>query len=361
MHLLIFNLKTDADDSVLGFTTDWINALASKCRKVSVITMMAGRVAVADNVSVYSVGKEKGYSEPRRLVEFYRILWRMLRAEKVDACFAHMMPLFSVLGWPLLRASKIPIVLWYAHSHISLLLRVATALVDRVVASSSSGFRIATPKFRSIGQGIDVERFSPLTSAERQNGEKLVLLTLGRISPVKRLDTVLEALSLLQPNERSQLEMRFVGDALGASGEQYKKYLRYRVSELGLQDVVRFLPAIPFHSVQQVYQDADIFINSSDTDSIDKTVLEAMSCGLPVVTSNAAFIDVLGAQLAENWCVGKGDSAVLAKRIQQMTSMSKSDRLALGEALREIVRRDHSLPALAGRLMQQIETCRGKS
>lgn len=361
MHLLIFNLKTDADDAVLGFTTDWINALARKSTKVTVITMMAGRIAVANNVSVYSVGKEDGYSEPRRLVKFYQVLLHLLRSEKVDACFAHMMPLFAVLGWPVLRLYGIPVVLWYAHSHVSFQLRIATRLVDRVVASSPSGFRISTPKFRSIGQGIDVERFAPPTRADRPHGEKLVLLTVGRISPVKRLDVVLDAIALLSADMKSKLEMRFVGNALDSSGERYEKFLKQRVSELGLQDIVRFSPAAPFHSVQQVYQDADVFINSSDTDSIDKTVLEAMSCGLPVVTSNAAFFDVLGQKLAESWCIRKNDSAALAQRIQQLINMSGHDRLVLGMTLRNIVIRDHSLPSLVERLIQQIESCRRES
>lgn len=361
MHLLIFNLKTDAEDSVLGFTTDWINALARQCTKVTVITMMAGRIAVANNVRVYSVGKEEGYSEPRRLINFYQLLWQLLRAEKVDACFAHMMPLFAVMGWPLLRLYSIPIVLWYAHSHVSFLLRIATRLVNRVVASSPSGFRIDTPKFHSIGQGIDVERFSPLDPAERPRGEKLVLLTVGRISPVKRLDVVLDAIASLPFDVKSKLEMRFVGNALDLSGEHYEKFLQHRVSELGLHDIVKFQPAAPFHSVQRIYQDADVFINSSDTDSIDKTVLEAMSCGLPVVTSNAAFVDVLGERLSENWCIRKNDSAVLARRILQLTNMSGQDRLVLVTTLRSIVIRDHSLPSLVERLIQQIKACRGES
>ena len=101
MNLLVFNLKTDADDDVLGFTTDWVNALAASCERIFVITMSAGRIAVAENVQVYSIGKEQGYSEPRRATEFYRTLSRLLRNERIDACFAHMMPLFAVMGWNL--------------------------------------------------------------------------------------------------------------------------------------------------------------------------------------------------------------------------------------------------------------------
>ena len=111
MRLLIFNLVTDMDDPVLGFTTTWINALAARCEAVDVITMKMGRLAVASNVRVYSVGKERDYSEPRRAVEFYRILFGLLRQHHYDACFAHMMQLFAVMAAPLLKLHRVPITL----------------------------------------------------------------------------------------------------------------------------------------------------------------------------------------------------------------------------------------------------------
>jgi len=83
-NLILFNLKTDADDDILGFTTDWINALAPHFNRVFAITMCAGKIDVAENVQVFSVGKEKGYSEPRRASEFYRILWKILRTQKIN-------------------------------------------------------------------------------------------------------------------------------------------------------------------------------------------------------------------------------------------------------------------------------------
>ena len=356
MNLLIFNLKTDADDSILGFTTDWINAMAAYCNRVFVITMVAGRIAVAENVQVFSIGKEKGFSEPRRLLEFYRLLWRVLRTAKIDACLAHMMPLFSVLGWPLLRPKRIPIVLWYAHSHVSLLLRVATKVVDRIVASSKSGFGIETAKFRSIGQGIDVNRFVPVHRARADN--RLVLLTVGRISPVKRLEIVIESLALLPAEIKENVELRFIGDPLGSKAIDYMNTLQRRVSDLGLSHIVKFQTALPFHQVVASYQNADVFINNSDTDSIDKTVLEAMSCGIPVITSNAAFPLVLGDQLAKQCCVPKNNAQILAARIIQIAFASQEERSALGKRLREIVVRDHSLNKLAKRLFSEINNSR---
>lgn len=61
----------DADHATLGHTTAWTNALARRADHLSVITMLAGRIAVEPNVTVYSLGKELGRSEPRRLLTYY--------------------------------------------------------------------------------------------------------------------------------------------------------------------------------------------------------------------------------------------------------------------------------------------------
>ena len=104
MHLLLFNLATDADDPLLGFTTSWIRAIARRVTSIHVITMRSGRCDLPDNVTVYSVGKEKGYSEPRRVLEFYRHLFSILGNHPIDACFCHMIPAFVFLAGPLLKA-----------------------------------------------------------------------------------------------------------------------------------------------------------------------------------------------------------------------------------------------------------------
>ena len=155
LRLLWFNLVTDADAPVQGFTTDWINVLAQRSTTIDVLTMQAGRIAVADNVQVYSVGKEKGYSEPRRALEFYKLLRQILKKQRHDACFAHMQPLFAVMGAPLLKAANIPTTLWYAHKSVTPKLWLAEKVVHRVVTPSPESFRINSPKVRVVGHGVD--------------------------------------------------------------------------------------------------------------------------------------------------------------------------------------------------------------
>lgn len=340
LRLLWFNLATDADAPVQGFTTDWINALAPYCQFIDVVTMRAGRIAVAENVRVFSVGKEKGYSEARRALAFYRILSALLRQRQYDACFAHMQPLFALMAAPLLRPRRVPITLWYAHKAVNLRLRLAEKVVDHVVTSSPQGFRIDSPKVQVIGQGIDTACFQPTDFP----AGPFTLVTVSRIAPVKRLETIIRAAQRLR-QQGHDFRLRIIGN-VNPQHEAYAHDLRALVADSQLTDVVEFVGEVPHHAIVREYQQAHLMLNVSSTGSIDKAVLEAMACGLPVITANEAFEPVL-ARWRDQLLVPMDDPDALAQKIAAMMQTPPEARRALGQQLRDIVVRDHSLDRLA--------------
>jgi glycosyltransferase involved in cell wall biosynthesis len=372
-RLLVFNLMTDADDTVLGFTTDWLNALAARCESVDVITMQAGRLAVAPNVRVYSLGKEQGTSEPRRAWVFYRTLTALLQHQRYDAAFAHMSELFAVMGAPLLKLAGVPLTLWYAHKATPPLLRLAEKWVDHVVSASAESFRLPSRKLHIIGHGVDTERFTPpLTaphsaalvergtehglrtvtateersaasdSSERGGEAAFTLVSAGRIAPVKRLETIIAALDTLRGVD---VRLRIVG-AAAAQDAEYAARLREQAAGLP----VEFVGAVTHAQMAQVYQQADALVNMSQTGSIDKAVLEAMACGLPVITANEAFQGML-APWAETLLVPPESPELLPVRVRRLLALTPDERRAMGAALRQIVVDGHSLDGLIEQLM----------
>lgn len=345
-RLLLFNLATDADDPILGFTTAWINALASRMDAIDVVTMRVGRLAVGANVRVYSVGKEQGYSEARRFIAFYRILWRLLRANHYDACFAHMQPLFAILGAPLLKLYRVPITLWFAHGAVTRRLRLAERLVDHVVTASAESFRIPSPKTYIIGHGIDTDQFAIPFTRENQETTRFTLVSVGRLNPVKRPDVLIDAVGLLRQREIN-VHLRFIGDVTNGA---YLELLRERVTQAGLDDAIEFAGPLGFEQIAGAYHQADVMVSASQTGSIDKVILEAMACGLPAITSNEAFVPVL-----KPWepllLMPPDDPAALADRVASLMARSSAERDALGRELRALVVRDYGIHQMIDRLM----------
>jgi glycosyltransferase involved in cell wall biosynthesis len=347
-RLLVFNLATDADDPVLGFTTTWLNALAERCEVVDVITMRAGRLAVAGNVHVHSVGKESGVGEIRRALRFWRILAGLLRRERYDAAFAHMMPLFAILAAPLLHPRRVPMTLWFNHRSVTLRLRLAERLVDHVVTSSLEGFRLESTKCVPLGHGIDTDAFCPSTPGRAPAGPFTVLAA-GRIAPIKGLDTVVEGVALARSQRGVDLRLRLVGEPATADAD-FAQGLRRRIEALGLVDAVELPGAVRHDRMVEEYRAADVLVNLSPTGGQDKVVLEAMACGLPVVTSNDAFREPLG--VSGSLVVPEQDASALAARLWWLVGLSTEERGALGAQLRSEVVRHHGLSQLVDRLLR---------
>lgn len=357
MRLLLFNLMTDADDPVLGFTTAWINALAARCEAVDVVTMQAGRLAVADNVRVYSVGKEKGYNEPRRALEFYRILFSLLRQHHYHACFAHMIQVFAVMGAPLLKLAGIPITLWYTHQATGRMVRLAEKLVDHIVTASPQSFRIPSPKVQVIGHGIDTDLFQLSPSlVTRHSAQPFTILTVSRLSPVKRLETVIAAVKTLREGGYADVRLRLVGSVY-PQDEVYAEGLRQMVADSGLTAAVEFAGGMTPEAVVREYQQADVVVNMTATGSMDKVVLEAMACGIPVITPNEAFQSLL-APWSEHLLIPPESPEILASRLKKMLLLPPDERRALGAALRRLVVEQHSLSQLSESLIAIFKTRR---
>lgn len=350
--LLWFNLKTDADDDVLGFTSDWINTFAGRFDRILVVTMESGTIRVAPNVEVFSLGKEKGYSEARRLIRFYRLVGSLLTRHRIDGCFAHMTPLFAVLAFPLLWLRRVPLTLWYAHKSVTPMLRLAEKLVDRVVTPSPESFRIPSRKVRVVGHGINTSRFTVTARGRREPSFQVV--SVGRLSRIKQVDVVIRAFAqAAESAPGADMRLVLVGGPASVSDERYVGTLRELVDQLNLGDRVHFSGNIPYARVAQYYETASCFVNLSNTGSVDKAVLEAMCCGVPVITSNEAFAGILR-DVEPGLCYVMGQVKSVADALQTLAAMPSADRSSLGLRLRELAVRDHGLERLAGLLSSQL-------
>jgi glycosyltransferase involved in cell wall biosynthesis len=293
VNLLLFNLAVDRDHLALGFTSDWIDELARHFDRIEVITMFAGRVQLADNVTVHSAGLEHGWSKPRRVLEFYRQLFAALRRTRFDCCFSHMNPLFTLLAGPVLRARGIPQALWYAHNHRSRVLGPALHFADRALASTRTAFPIETEKLRIVGQGIDTDRFRP-PAAGYVGDQSLRIITIGRLSQVKNIDLMLRAFARLR-QDRPSVDCRFeiVGETMSAQDADYVARCRALAHDLQIDDRVTWSPGVSFSDVPAAFRRGNLFLSANDN-GLDKAILEAMASGLAVVAMHPAVAQPLG-------------------------------------------------------------------
>lgn len=355
LRLLWFNLATDADDPVLGFATAWLAAVAERVAAVDVITMREGAHALPPNVRVRSVGKERGWSEARRTLELIRLVEDALR-RRPHACFCHMIPVFTVIASPQLRARRVPIVTWYAHAKVTPLLRAAHHLSARMVSSVDAAYRYRRDRLHILGQGIDTRIFAPDPHDTGAPGSPLRLVSVGRLSPVKNVATLVGGLHELRRRGHDAC-LDLVGDSPPGQGA-YAGALRDDVRRRGLADVVHFRGPRPYAGVAAAHRAGAVHVNAGPTgNALDKAVLEAMACGRPSVTSIAAFAETMGDD-APRLLFRAGDPGDLADRLEGLIDAGEDGRAHLGARLRARVERLHGLERLAGRIVEQMEAVR---
>jgi len=338
----------DGEDPVLGFTPGWVNTLADNLRRLSVFCLRAGERRLRDNVSLQVLGEGK----IRRLWRLRKGLERDFKQMEVRAIFAHMCPRYAVAAKRIVGESS-PIILWYAHSAKSFWLTRAHKVSDLILTPTAESCPIRSEKVRVVGHGIDTQKFSPVFK-ERSGG--IVLLSAGRITPVKRYDSLIEAFAEAATSfPPGELALRILGSPSVAGDERCFRRLKEQVRERGLQRVVQFRAAVPYSRMEKEYADCDVFVNTSIRHSIDKAALEAMSCGKVLVTSNRNFRPVLGKH-AKLLVAEDERPCELARKIVHAARMPRSQRQEIGVALRELVVREHDL----NRLMKNVaETIAG--
>ncbi len=347
--------RVDSSDSIHGFIVGWIAALAKQVEQLWVVTPRAEPVPLPDNVRVYEVGRDysKGESVFHALHNFHRVMWHLTHDEHVDGIFTHMFPMFAVLAAPYAKLGQIPLVMWYTHKNVSWQLRLAGKLADRIVTASRGSCRLNSNKIRVVGHGIDTEQFLPAPLARRPD-QALTILSVGRISPAKNYEIIIEAVGrLVQQKRLPRLRLRLVGDAPNVEQGSYFEELKNQVVAKNLSEYVSFEGAIPYEQIVPIYQQADVFVSASQT-GLDKAVLEAMACGLIPVVSLNEFAATLN-EYAEVLMYEPGNVPALTSRLQNILLMSPGERKKLSGEARRLVKEKHDVNALVGRIVNLFE------
>jgi glycosyltransferase involved in cell wall biosynthesis len=318
MRLVVVTQRVDPDDPALGATVPMLRALAERVDELVVLTLVARDADLPGNVRVKAIGAT---TQLGRGARFAAALAPELR-ERPVAVLAHMSPIYAVLAAPLVRPLRIPLLLWFTHWRPSRLLRAAERVSTAVLTVDRRSFPIDSSKVHAIGHGIDVDAIPCVA----QLPGPLRLLALGRTSPAKGLDTLVEAAGLVDGVE---LELR--GPSLTDEERAYRAELQHHVED-----------PVPRSQIADVYARAGALVNNMRSGALDKVVFEAAAACLPVLVSNPGF-DALVDGIEPSLMFPQDDAAVLAERIRALVDVGPEARSSIGRELRARVERHHSV------------------
>lgn len=287
MNLLIVTQKIDKNDDVLGFFHPWVIEFAKNYEKVTVICLYKGERNLPSNVKVLSLGKEKGVSKIKYILNFFKYIWE--ERKNYDKVFVHMNPIYVVLGGLFWKLSGKKQALWYTHKNIDLKLRIAEKITDVIFSASKESFQLESKKLKIVGHGIDVDKYQYKNIEQK----KYTAVCVGRISPIKNQKLLVEAVDILV-NEKgvSDLRVALVGGFFDFDDSYYKSIKDF-VDNRGLNENVIFIGSVPNNFIHLYYYESTLSVNLAPTGGLDKVVLESLLCGTPAIALNKTFVNIM--------------------------------------------------------------------
>lgn len=166
------------------------------------------------------------------------------------------------------------------------------------------------------------------------------VLFVGNLVAVKRLDRLLEAVALLLPR-RPDLRVSLVGDGV------LREELEARARALGVSANVRFEGARPFEEVVHWLRRARLMVMTSEMEGLPQAMIEAMSCGVPVIIAETGDVTTLARHGENAWIVEAPTPEAFAEAIDRLLGdATLRARLAEGcLAMRDQFRRDYGMEA----------------
>jgi glycosyltransferase involved in cell wall biosynthesis len=320
MERLIFaTQKVDPGDPVLAATVPMVRALAERVDELVVLCDSAVPDAIPRNARVHEFGAA---TQVQRGTRFEAALARELRPRPIGVV-AHMVPLYAVIAAPLVRPLRIPLVLWYTHWKAHAVVRAAEKVCTAVASVDARSFPVPSKKVHALGHGIDVDEFACSDEPPRPTRA----LVLGRYSPAKGLETILEGAALAGVHVEAH--------GSDETFEDYRRRLDPQGAELG--------GPVPRADVPALFARSHVLINNMRAGAPDKVVYEAAASCLPVLASNPVFDDLLPPELRFD----RDDPESLAERLRGLDTRRRPE-------LREAIVRNHSVGRWADGLLATV-------
>lgn len=230
---------------------------------------------------------------------------------------------------------------------------LATARYHHVTAEAEArnlrAYDLGVP-ICTIPNGIEIPECLQASPEIQRESEKRAriknALFLGRIHPVKGLPLLILAWAQVRPAD-------WILEIAGPDEDGHTAEIRRLVRESGLENDVRILGSIPPDQKGGLYRRADLLVLPTHSESFGTVIAEAMSYGVPVLTTKGAPWPII----TERRCGWWVDISVagITEGLIQATTCSPAELKAMGRRGRELVRTEFGWDSVAARMLKLYE------
>ena len=247
-----------------------------------------------NNIKVKFLSKDKGVD-----LSIIKDIFQFMKMYKADVVHTHLsvvqymlIPALIIgvktkihtihtLGWRESRGIK-RIIMGLAYKNFGFIPVAISELNKKTVVEE---YRLKEEKVKCIHNGVDTFKFLKKDKCKCLNKRNLRFISVARFEPVKNHRLMIEAFEKTYKQYKN-IELVLVGDGYLRKDIEnliYKKNLKDKIILKGISD-----------KICEELSDSDVYLMSSDVEGLPLSVLEAMSCELPIITTAAGgVIDIV--------------------------------------------------------------------
>jgi colanic acid/amylovoran biosynthesis glycosyltransferase len=277
-----------------------------------------------------------------RFLPFSRQHWDLIYFPWNSAA-VHYLPLFD-LGMPVViscRGSQINVAPhdpqrtdFVEGLKVTLAKATAVHCVSEAIKQEAMNYGLEPQKAWVIRPAVDPDFFCP-PGQMPQKATPLHIITTGSLIWRKGYEYALLAVRQLV-DEQVPICLDIIGDG------RERQRLLYTIQDLGLQEVVHIHGCLAPEQVRDKLQQAHVFLLASLSEGISNAVLEAMACGLPIVTTDCGGMREAVTDGIEGFIVPVRDPQAIARAIYALEQQPDL-RYQMGCAGRKRIERDFRL------------------
>lgn len=284
-------------------------------------------------------------------------------------------PLAKILGKPIIvemtllgaddpmklsRIGKhyIPQVIKHRPLKYSLFLQ-ATAYISKSYGLSQAYYQSGLPKEKliEIASGVDIDAYKPPLPLEKQElrrnlslrDDQVILLFVGGINERKGVHKLLDGFCRIAA-QHPKAHLLIIGP-IERSDASYVQLIEKNILDWGLSNQVSFVPRM-INNVVDYMKAADVFVLPSSNEGFSMAILEAMSCGLPIVATNIPEIAFSQVQHEkEGLLFSLNDIEELSNSLQKLI-IDAGYRQSLGNMARQRVLSEFTHPIIDAKYIE---------
>jgi len=332
-------------------TIKWAKSLAKN--SIDIVIFGLGGLTVKDyegiaNIKIKTlnetVTRKEGAIGKLKYLRALPMIKNVIKEFKPDIVHAHYASSYGLLG-ALSEFHPLVLSVWggdvFSFPHKSFLhkamFKYNLSKADKILSTSNTmakEIRLYTEKIIEVTPfGIDMIKFMPMKVESLFDKNDIVIGTIKALEEVYGVEYLIRAFKIVS-NDHKDLPLKL----LIVGGGSLENKLKQLVKDLGIEDKVIFTGKISFEDVPKYHNMLSVYVSVSNTESFGVAIIEASSCGKPVVVSDAGGLPEIVEDGMTGFVVSSKNPEETAQAIEKFV-LDEKLRNKMGQNGRERVKK----------------------